>query len=200
MAIDSQRESRVKDHNGVNGINGANGYVNGISHEIGIEHIHGTTNSISESGCTQNGYEPIAIIGCAMRLPGGVETAESLWDFLDNRREGRCRVPADRYNIDAFYNPGRTGAVHSEYAHFLKDVNLAEVDTAFWSMTRPEIEEMDPQQRLALEVVYECFQNSGTTKWKGTNIGTYFGSFSDVCLRYARFCGRDLLITINRTG
>lgn len=87
-----------------------------------------------------------------MRLPGGVQTAESFWDLLDGRREGRCRVPATRYNVGAFYGPGRPGHVCSEYGHFLQDVDLAEVDTSFWSMTRQEVEEMDNQQRLALEV------------------------------------------------
>lgn len=100
--------------------------------------------------------------------------------MIDGRREGRCRVPEDRYNVEAFYGPGRAGHVGSEYGHFLQDVDLAEVDTSFWSMTRQEIEEMDPQQRLALEVVYECFQSSGTTKWRGKNIGTYFGIFGEV--------------------
>lgn len=47
-------------------------------------------------------------------------------------------------------------------------------------MTAREIVEMDPQQRLALEVVYECLQNSGTIKWRGKNIGTYFGIFGEV--------------------
>jgi hypothetical protein len=40
---------------------------------------------------------------------------------------------------------------------------------------------MDPQQRLALEVVYECLQNSGTTEWKGKKIGSFFGSYGEVC-------------------
>lgn len=39
---------------------------------------------------------------------------------------------------------------------------------------------MDPQQRLALEVVYECLQSSGTTNWKGKNIGVFFGIYGEV--------------------
>ena len=49
-------------------------------------------------------------------------------------------------------------------------------------MTRKEIEVMDPQQRLALEVVYECLQSSGTTDWKGKDIGVFFGIFGEVNL------------------
>ena len=68
-------------------------------------------------------------------------------------------------------------------SYFLDHINLAEADASFWSMTTKEIAEMDPQQRLALEVVYECLQNSGTTKWKGKNIGTYFGIYGEVSLQ-----------------
>lgn len=176
MIINSDRPSEVNGANGVH-VNGSTPRVNGHSHieeDITGKAIHGDGPSPTPE------YEPIAIIGCAMRLPGGVQTAESFWDLLDGRREGRCRVPATRYNVEAFYGPGRPGHVCSEYGHFLQDVDLAEVDTSFWSMTRQEVEEMDPQQRLALEVVYECLQNSGTTKWRGKNIGTYFGIFGEV--------------------
>ena len=47
-------------------------------------------------------------------------------------------------------------------------------------MTAAEIKDMDPQQRLALEVVYEALQNSGTTDYEGKSIGTYFGIFGEV--------------------
>ncbi|RFU79720.1 polyketide synthase [Trichoderma arundinaceum] len=165
-----------------------NGHENHYEHINGGQRTNGnghngiideTANGRSHSNGTAEAYEPMAIIGCGMRLPGGIETGEAMWDFLDNKREGRCRVPDDRYNIEAFYGPGRTGHVGSQYGHYLNYLDLAEVDTSFWSMTRQEIEEMDPQQRLALEVVYECFQSSGTTNWKGKKIGTYFGIFGE---------------------
>lgn len=123
--------------------------------------------------------EPVAIIGCSMRLPGGVRDADAMWEFLINKREGRCRVPEDRYNIDAFYGPGKTGCVSSEYGHFLNDINIAEADAHFWTMSASELQDMDPQQRIALEVVYECLQSSGATKWQGKNIGSYWGSFGE---------------------
>jgi acyl transferase domain-containing protein len=64
---------------------------------------------------TQKPYEPVAIIGCAMRLPGHINDSEALWDLLINKRDGRCRVPSDRYNVEAFYGPGKPGYVISEY-------------------------------------------------------------------------------------
>lgn len=50
-----------------------------------------------------------------MRLPGGIDSGEALWDLLDGRLDGRCRVPFDRYNVDAFYGPGTHGHVATEF-------------------------------------------------------------------------------------
>ncbi|KAI4122746.1 MAG: hypothetical protein LQ338_005639 [Usnochroma carphineum] len=123
--------------------------------------------------------EPVAIVGMAMRLPGGIHDAESFWDLLINKRHGQCRVPSDRYNIDAWYGPGKSGHVGTQYGYFLEDLNLANMDANFWSMSKHEAELMDPQQRLLLEVVYECLENSGVRAWRGKNIGCYVGIFGE---------------------
>lgn len=104
--------------------------------------------------------EPIAICGMGMRLPGGITDAAGFWDMLYNKRHGRCEVPKDRYNADTWFGPGKIGHTPSKHGYFL-DVDLANMDSSFWSMTKQEIEAMDPQQRLTLEVVYECLQSAG---------------------------------------
>ena len=122
--------------------------------------------------------EPIAIVGMGMRLPGRVNSSESLWDFLVNKKDGRCRVPKDRYSIDAFHSPeSKLVAVKSEYRYFLEESNLGQLDTSFFSMNQGEVEKLDPQQRLLLEVVWEFFENAGETQWKGKNIGCYVGVY-----------------------
>ncbi|KAL9076681.1 MAG: hypothetical protein Q9157_003571 [Trypethelium eluteriae] len=146
----------------------ANGVADGVTKDLA---------EIDLQDADMSNYEPIAIIGCGMRLPGDVRSGEALWNLLDSKRDGRCRVPPDRYNIDAFHGPGKLGHVSTEHGYFLDYVNLAEIDTSFWSTNGREVGEMDPQQRLALEVVYECLQNSGTTAWKGRKIGAYVGIF-----------------------
>ncbi|KAL2062583.1 hypothetical protein VTL71DRAFT_5655 [Oculimacula yallundae] len=123
--------------------------------------------------------EPMAICGMGMRLPGGIRDADGFWDLIHNKRSGRCEVPKDRYNIDAWYGPGKIGHVTSRYGYFLSDVNFGNTDASFWSMTKQEIEAMDPQQRLTLEVVYECLQNAGQKpeELRGKKIGVYLGTF-----------------------
>ncbi|KAL8646874.1 MAG: hypothetical protein Q9226_006676, partial [Calogaya cf. arnoldii] len=122
-------------------------------------------------------FEPVAIVGMAMRLPGSVHNAEDFWDMLIHKRSGQCVVPKTRYNIDAWYGPGKAGHVTSKYGYFLDDQTLDAMDTSFWSMTRQEVEALDPQQRLLLEVVYETFQSAGAKEWKDKNVGCYIGTF-----------------------
>jgi len=82
-------------------------------------HLH-EVNGISNGGLSHetqsdSAYEPIAIIGCAMRLPGGISEGEALWNLLTSKGDGRCRVPADRYNVEAFYGTGKANEVCTEY-------------------------------------------------------------------------------------
>lgn len=123
--------------------------------------------------------EPIAICGMGMRLPGGIKDAEGFWDMLLNGRSGRCEVPKDRYNADAWYGPGELGHTPSKYGYFLDNIDLGNTDSSFWSMTKEEIEAMDPQQRLTLEVVYECLQSAGQkpSELRGRKVGVYVGTF-----------------------
>lgn len=55
--------------------------------------------------------------------------------------------------MDAWSGPGRIGHVASRDEYFLEELNLGNTDTSFWTMTKQEVEAMDPQQGLMLEVV-----------------------------------------------
>lgn len=132
---------------------------------------------------------PIAIVGIGLRLPGRVNSTSSLWDLLINKKNGRCLVPASRYNVDAFYKPSKTtGSVALRYGYFLQD-DVDQFDASFFSMSKSEVKKMDPQQRLLLEVVWECMESGGQKDWLGGNIGCYVGVFGDVSLRDQRDLG-----------
>lgn len=47
---------------------------------------------------------PIAVVGMGCRLPGGATSPEKLWQLLERKQSARTEVPADRFNIDAFYH------------------------------------------------------------------------------------------------
>ncbi|KAK1708309.1 beta-ketoacyl synthase [Colletotrichum lupini] len=138
--------------------------------------MNGFCNETHQEPCL---YEPIAIIGMGMRLPGRVHNATDYWDLLVNGRSGRCRVPKSRYNIDTWYGSGKAAHVPSEFGYFLDDINLAHVNPSFWSFTKQEAELMDPRQRLFLEVAYEALENLGSTRWRGYDVGVYVGTMGE---------------------
>ncbi|KAI9929850.1 hypothetical protein ASPWEDRAFT_100309 [Aspergillus wentii DTO 134E9] len=121
---------------------------------------------------------PVAIVGMGMRLPGGVNCGEQFWDFLVSKKDGLCKVPESRYNVDAFYNEHNPGAVRTQNGYFLEQ-DIGCVDAPFFSMSKVEAAKLDPQQRLLLEVIWECMENGGQANWQGNDIGCYVGVFGE---------------------
>lgn len=54
------------------------------------------------------------VVGMACRVPGATSPSR-LWDNLINKKDVQSKMPADRFNVDAFYHPnGETkGSVSS---------------------------------------------------------------------------------------
>ncbi|RDA91558.1 hypothetical protein CP533_4349 [Ophiocordyceps camponoti-saundersi (nom. inval.)] len=124
------------------------------------------------------GPEPLAIVGMAMRLPGGVRNEDDFWRLLVEKRHGLCQVPKSRFNIQGFHDAeGRPGTLPMTKGYFLQDVDFDQVDLSFSSLRRKEMQFLDPQIRLLLEVTYECMENAGVTSWQGSNVGCYVGAF-----------------------
>ncbi|KID94120.1 Beta-ketoacyl synthase, partial [Metarhizium majus ARSEF 297] len=141
---------------------------------------NGTING-SLNGLSYPGQTPMAICGMACRLPGGIASAEELWEFLLAKKNARTRVPESRYNVSAFHSPvSKPGTVATEYGHFLDDsVDLGALDTSVFPLNRTELERSDPQQRLMLEVAREAFEDAGVTDWRGKTVGCYIGNYGE---------------------
>ncbi|KAG4273107.1 acetyltransferase [Fusarium proliferatum] len=124
---------------------------------------------------------PVAIVGMGMRLPGGIHTCDDLWKMLLGKRSTRCEIPSTRFSVDGFHSPtSKPGSIAMRHGHFLDDQDdLHRLDTSFFSMGMTEVSDIDPQQRMLLEVAYECMQSSGQTDWRGSNIGCYVGVWGE---------------------
>ncbi|KAL3419084.1 Polyketide synthase-nonribosomal peptide synthetase 3 [Phlyctema vagabunda] len=124
--------------------------------------------------------DPIVIVGIGCRLPGAVSSPSELWEMLKEGRSGQCDVPPSRFNIDAFHhkNGEHPGSMSMRGGYFLQD-DIQQFENGVFGINNLEATYMDPQQRKLLEVVYEAFENSGTTleDISGANIGCYIGSF-----------------------
>ncbi|KAL5044409.1 hypothetical protein BDW71DRAFT_209414 [Aspergillus fruticulosus] len=127
-----------------------------------------------------DGDNPTVIVGMACRVPGATSPSQ-LWRVLAEQRDLQRKVPAERFDIDAFYHPIGTnkGTTSARYGYFL-DQDLGLFDNEFFRISGKEAQAMDPQQRLLLEVVYEALEDAGITldEIKGTKTSVFIGSFS----------------------
>ena len=48
--------------------------------------------------------EPIAVIGMGCRFPGGADSPDAFWQLLREGRDAIREVPADRWDIDAYFD------------------------------------------------------------------------------------------------
>ena len=105
--------------------------------------------------------EPIAVIGFGCRVPGNGDDPASLWRLLRDGIDAIGPVPAERWDVEAFYHadPEHTGTIATRAGGFLRDVDG--FDPAFFGITRREARGMDPQQRLFLEVCWEALEHAG---------------------------------------
>ncbi|KAI1802995.1 putative polyketide synthase [Daldinia bambusicola] len=133
--------------------------------------------------------DPICVVGMACRLPGDVRSPSELWQFLMERKTGQGRVPPERYNIDGFYSSKgeKHGVMNVDGGYFIReDVRL--FDNEFFGINNYDATyetQMDPQQRKLLEIVFECFENAGTSlsKMSDSNTGVYVGNFTQDTLQ-----------------
>jgi acyl transferase domain-containing protein len=104
-----------------------------------------------------------------------------LWEFLLNKGDARGPVPKSRYNASAYHSATpKPGSVKTEYGYFLDEsIDIASIDTSFFTMGKSEAERVDPQQRQMLEVARECLEDAGEVNWKGRPIGCFMANFGE---------------------
>jgi acyl transferase domain-containing protein/SAM-dependent methyltransferase len=121
--------------------------------------------------------EPIAIVGIGCRFPGGASSPEAFWDLLANGVDAIGEVPADRWDLGAYFDadPDAAGKIYTRYGGFLDDIDR--FDASFFNISPREAAAMDPQQRMLLEVCWQALEDSGqpVDRLMGANVGVFVG-------------------------
>ena len=150
--------------------------------------------------------EPIAVVGMGCRLPGGVNNADEFWELLQDGASGIVRVPADRWDADAFYSDDHTvpGTICNREGGFLTSWQPDEFDAEFFGIAPREAAAMDPQQRLLLEVAWEALENAGINPRtiRGTQTAVFVGLTTNDYYhsRSRASCGRRTSTPTSRSG
>ena len=135
--------------------------------------------------------EPIAIIGVGCRFPRA-SSPEAFWELLRDGVDAVSEVPADRWDIDAYYDPDpeMPGKMYTRRGGFL-DQSPTLFDAEFFGISPREAASMDPQQRLLLEVSWEALENAALAPQLLTSRTGVFIGISN-CDYANRFLKRDV--------
>ncbi|MEV7601369.1 acyltransferase domain-containing protein [Kitasatospora sp. NPDC089797] len=129
--------------------------------------------------------EPIAVVGIGCRFPGGPDPS-SFWRLLTEGRDAVGPVPADRRAL-------MNDAVR--WGGFIDGIDR--FDPLFFGISPREAVQMDPQQRLILELSWEALEDAGIAPHSllGSDTGVFMASCWGDYAALAHYRGPDSQIT-----
>ena len=119
--------------------------------------------------------EPVALIAMAGRFPGAADVEQ----FWDNLMAGRESIT---FFDDATLDAGVSAALRADPSYVrARGVidDIEQFDAAFFGINPKEAELMDPQQRVFLEICWECLERGGYVPDQAPGpVGVYGGMYN----------------------
>lgn len=121
--------------------------------------------------------EPLAIVAMACRFPGGANSPELFWQAVEQGRDCITEVPKDHWDVDAFFDPDpdAPGKLYTRFGGFIDGID--QFDAGFFGISPREVRELDPGQRILLELVHEALERGGIAPGSlaGSPTGVFVG-------------------------
>jgi polyketide synthase 13 len=118
----------------------------------------------------------IAIVGLATRLPGDMNSPDETWQALMEGRDAITDLPEGRWSefLEEPRLAARIAAARTR-GGYLKDIKG--FDSEFFAVAKTEADNIDPQQRMALEMTWEALEHARipASSLRGEAVGVYVG-------------------------
>ncbi|THC91851.1 hypothetical protein EYZ11_008699 [Aspergillus tanneri] len=123
----------------------------------------------------------VAVVGMACRVAGGNHSPEQLWQSLLSKKSASGEIPSMRWEPYYRRDPRNAKELNktTSRGYFLD--RLEDFDSQFFGISPKEAEQMDPQQRISLEVAWEALEDAGipAKSLSGTDTAVFWGVNSD---------------------
>ncbi len=118
----------------------------------------------------------IAVVGLSTRFPGDMNSPEETWQALLEGRDAITDLPEGRWS--EFLEEPRLAermAKARTRGGYLKDIKG--FDSEFFAVAKTEADNIDPQQRMALELTWEALEHARipASSLRGEAVGVYVG-------------------------
>src|ERR1700761_5404836 len=118
----------------------------------------------------------IAIVGLSTRLPGDMNSPDETWQALLEGRDAITELPEGRWS--EFLEEPRLAeriATARTRGGYLKDIKG--FDSEFFAVAKTEADNIDPQQRMALELTWEALEHARipASTLRGEAVGVFVG-------------------------
>ncbi|KAL8453644.1 hypothetical protein Emed_000779 [Eimeria media] len=102
-----------------------------------------------------------AVVGMACRFPGSANDPSSFWKVLSAGIDCISAIPKERFDVDAAYesDADAVGKMYVRQGGFIDCMDL--FDNRFFHISDGEAKQMDPRQRVSLEVAFEAAHDAG---------------------------------------
>ena len=136
--------------------------------------------SVDETDWTRSGpveRVDIAVVGLATRLPGDMNTPEETWQALLEGRDAITDLPEGRWS-EFMEEPRLAERIKKARTRggYLKDIKG--FDSEFFALSKTEADNVDPQQRMTLELTWEALEHARipASSLRGESVGVYVGT------------------------
>lgn len=130
-----------------------------------------------EDWTRQRDVPEIAIVGLATRFPGDMNTPDEMWQALLEGRDAITDLPEGRW-AEFMDEPRLADRIRKARTRGGYLTDIKGFDAEFFALSKMEADNIDPQQRMALELTWEALENARipASSLRGQSVGVFVGS------------------------